>query len=114
MSKLRAVKKANLNDNIIKRHGDKFAWDFKYKTLKCLWDVHAIGTEPSVAHQMNYFKYVNMQMTYHDDYYKTRALSIVGPLEILTVILDKNNLTMFCASNQGYRWIFKIIHFGYM
>lgn len=105
LSKLRAIKKENLNDYITKRHGDKFTWDFKCKTLNCLWGVHAIGTESYTTHQLNYVKYVNMQKTYYNDYYTIGALSIVGPLEVLTVILDKNKFIMFCALNQGYQWI---------
>jgi hypothetical protein len=41
------------------------------------------------AHQLNYFKHINMQEAYCNDYYTNRALSISRPLEVLTVIHDK-------------------------
>ena len=36
LSKLRAIKKINVNDYITKRYNDKFAWCSKCETLKCL------------------------------------------------------------------------------
>ena len=48
-----------------------------------------MGTESYAAHQLNYFKHVNMQEAHRNDHYKNRALSISRPLEVLTVIHDK-------------------------
>jgi len=89
LSKLSAIKKAKFGDYITKRRGDKFARCSKCEKLKRLRDAHTMGTESYVAHQLNYFKHVNMQEAHRNDYYTNRALSISKPLEVLTVIHDK-------------------------
>ena len=89
LSKLSAIKKANFSEYITKRRGDKFARCSKCETLKRLRDAHTIGTESYSAHQLNYFKHVNMQEAHRNDYYTNRALSIARPLDVLTVIHDK-------------------------
>ena len=48
-----------------------------------------MGTESFTAHQLNYFKHVNMQEAHRNDYYTNRVLSISRSLEVLTVIHDK-------------------------
>ena len=89
LSKLSAIKKTNFSEYITKRRGDKFARCSNCEKLKRLRDAHTMGTESYVAHQLNYFKHVNMQEAHRNDYYTNRALSISKPLEVLTVIHDK-------------------------
>ena len=89
LSKLSAIKKANFSEYITKRRGDKFARCSNCEKLKRLRDAHTMGTESYIAHQLNYFKHVNMQEAHRHDYYTNRALSISLPLEVLTVIHDK-------------------------
>jgi hypothetical protein len=89
LSKLSAIKKANFSEYITKRRGDKFARCSNCEKLKRLRDAHTMGTESYIAHQLNYFKHVNMQEAHRNDYYTNRALSISRPLEVLTVIHDK-------------------------
>ena len=89
LSKLSAIKKANFSEYITKRRGDKFARCSNCEKLKRLRDAHTMGTESYIAHQLNYFKHVNMQEAHRNDYYTNRALSISKPLEVLTVIHDK-------------------------
>ena len=89
LSKLSAIKKANFREYITKRRGDKFARCSNCEKLKRLRDAHTMGTESYIAHQLNYFKHVNMQEAHRNDYYTNRALSISRPLEVLTVIHDK-------------------------
>ena len=91
LSKLSTIKKASFSKYIIKRRGDKFARCSNCEKLKCLWDAHTLEIESYIAHQLNYFKYVNMQEAHRNDYYTNRALSISKPLEVLTVIHDKMN-----------------------
>jgi hypothetical protein len=89
LSKLSAIKKTNFSEYITKRRGDKFARCSNCEKLKRLRDAHTMGTESYAAHQLNYFKHVNMQEAHRNDYYTNRALSISRPLEVLTVIHDK-------------------------
>src|ERR1700736_3885963 len=89
LSKLSAIKKANFSEYITKRRGDKFARCSNCEKLKRLQDAHTMGTKSYMAHQLNYFKHVNMQEADRNDYYTNRALSISRPLEVLTVIHDK-------------------------
>jgi hypothetical protein len=89
LSNLSAIKKAKFSEYITKRRGDKFARCSNCEKLKRLRDAHTMGTESYVAHQLNYFKHVNMQEAHRNDYYTNRALSISKPLEVLTVIHDK-------------------------
>ena len=89
LSKLSAIKKAKFSEYITKRRGDKFARCSNCEKLKRLRDAHTMGTESYAAHQLNYFKHVNMQEAHRNDYYTNRALSISRPLEVLTVIHDK-------------------------
>jgi hypothetical protein len=89
LSKLSAIKKANFSEYITKRRGDKFARCSNCEKLKRLRDAHTMGTESYMAHQLNYFKHVNMQEAHRNDYYTNRVLSISRPLEVLTVIYDK-------------------------
>ena len=89
LSKLSAIKKSNFSEYITKRRGDKFARCSNCEKLKRLRDAHTMGTESYAAHQLNYFKHVNMQEAHRNDYYTNRALSISRPLEVLTIIHDK-------------------------
>lgn len=89
LSKLSSIKKTNFRDYITKRCCDKFARCSKYETLKRLQDIYTIGSESYVAHQLNYFKHINLQEAYCNDYYTNRVLSIARLLKVLTVILDK-------------------------
>src|SRR5450631_355085 len=103
LSKLNAIKKANFSEYITKRRGDKFARCSNCKKLKRLRDAHTMGTESFAAHQMNYFKHVNMQEAHRNDYYTNRALSISRPLEVLTIIHDKMDhakTTSPCFANR--------------
>jgi len=89
LSKLSAIKKAKFSEYITKRRGDKFARCSTCEKLKWLRDAHTMGTESHTAHQLVYFKHVNLQEAHRNDYYTNRALSISKPLEILTIIHDK-------------------------
>ena len=62
-----------------------------------------MGTKSYAAHQLIYFKHVNMQEAHRNNYYTFRALSISRPLEVLTVIHDKMNYaktTSLCFVNR--------------
>ena len=89
LSKLSAIKKTNFSKYITKRRGDKCTRCCNCENLKRLRDAHTMGTESYAAHQLNYFKHVNMQEAHCNDYYTNRALSISRPLEVFTVIHDK-------------------------
>lgn len=91
LSKLSAIKQTNFSDYVSKICGDKVVRCSKCLTLKNCWGAHMIGTESYVAHQLNYFKYVNMQEVHCNDYYTNRALLIVRPLKVLTIIHDRMN-----------------------
>ena len=52
-------------------------------------NAHPIGTESHNRHQRKYIEYVNNQEAHRQDYYKNRALSIMRPNEVLTIIHDK-------------------------
>ena len=89
LSKLSAIKKANFSEYITKRRGDKFARCSNCEKLKRLRDAHTMGTKSYIAHQLNYFKHVNMQEAHRNDYYTNRALSISLPLEGLRSSMTK-------------------------
>lgn len=77
--------------------------------IEALHYAHTIGTKSYATHRLNYFKDVNIQEAHRNDYYTNRVLFLAKHWEVLTVIRDKigpcpNNLTIFCASNQGYGW----------
>ena len=60
-------------------------------------------TESYAAHQLNYYKHVNMQKTHRNDYYTNRALSISRPLEVLMVIhykIDHAKTTSLYFANR--------------
>ena len=103
LSKLSAIKKANFSEYITKKRGNKFTRCSNCEKLKCLRDAYTMGTESYAAHQLNYFKHINMQETYCIDYHTNRALSISRPLEVLTVIHNKNDhakITSPCFANR--------------
>jgi hypothetical protein len=76
LSKLCAIKKTNFSKYITKRQGDKFSQCSNCKKLKRLRNAHTMGTESYEAHNLNYFKHVNMQEAHHNEYYMNRVLSI--------------------------------------
>ena len=103
LSKLSTIKKTNFSEYITKRQGNKFTRCSNCEKLKRLRDAHTMGTEYSVAHQLTYFKHLNMQEAHRNDYYTNRTLSISRPLEVLTVIHDKMDhakTTPPCFANQ--------------
>jgi len=67
LSKLSAIKKTNFSEYITKRRGNKFAQCSNCQKLKRFRDAHIMGTESYVAHQLNYFKHINMQETHRND-----------------------------------------------
>jgi hypothetical protein len=60
-----------------------------------------MGNESYIAHQLNYFKHVNMQEAHRNDYYTNRTLSISRPLEVFTVIHDKMDYESMSKQPQG-------------
>jgi hypothetical protein len=88
-SKLSVIKNQQFAEYILKRPGDKFARCTTCEKYKGLRDAHPIGTESHTRHQAKYIEHVNNQEAHRQDYYKNRALSIMRPTEVLTVIHDK-------------------------
>ena len=89
LSKLSVIKKLQFAEYITKRPGDKFARCSACEKYKGLRDAHPIGTESHNRHQRKYIEHVNNQEAHRQDYYKNRALSIMRPNEVLTIIHDK-------------------------
>ena len=89
LSKLSVIKNQQFAEYILKRPGDKFARCTTCEKYKGLRDAHPIGTESHTRHQTKYIEHVNNQEAHRQDYYKNRALSIMRPTEVLTVIHDK-------------------------
>jgi hypothetical protein len=89
LSKLSVIKNQQFAEYILKRHGDKFARCTTCEKYKGLRDAHPIGTESHTRHQSKYIQHVNNQEAHRQDYYKNRALSIMRPAEVLTIIHDK-------------------------
>jgi hypothetical protein len=89
LSKLSVIKNQQFAEYILKRPGDKFARCTACEKYKGLRDAHPIGTESHTRHQRKYIEHVNNQEAHRQDYYKNRALSIMRPAEVLTVIHDK-------------------------
>ena len=89
LSKLSVIKNQQFAEYILKRPGDKFARCTACEKYKGLRDAHPIGTESHTRHQTKYIEHVNNQEAHRQDYYKNRALSIMRPTEVLTVIHDK-------------------------
>jgi hypothetical protein len=89
LSKLSVIKNQQFAEYILKRPGDKFARCTTCEKYKGLRDAHPIGTESHTIHHTKYIEHVNNQEAHRQDYYKNRALSIMRPTEVLTVIHDK-------------------------
>jgi len=89
LSKLSVIKNQQFAEYITKRPGDKFARCSTCEKYKGLRDAHPIGTESHTRHQQKYIEHVNNQEAHRQDYYKNRALSIMRPNEVLTIIHDK-------------------------
>ena len=89
LSKLSVIKNQQFAEYITKRPGDKFARCSACEKYKGLRDAHPIGTESHNRHQRKYIEHVNNQEAHRQDYYKNRALSIMRPNEVLTIIHDK-------------------------
>ena len=89
LSKLSVIKNLQFAEYITKRPGDKFARCTTCEKYKGLRDAHPIGTESHSRHQRKYIEHVNNQEAHRQDYYKNRALSIMRPNEVLTIIHDK-------------------------
>jgi uncharacterized C2H2 Zn-finger protein len=89
LSKLSVIKNQQFAEYITKRLGNKFARCFTCEKYKDLRDAHPIGTESYTRHQQKYIEHVNNQEAHRQDYYKNRALSIMRPNEVLTIIHDK-------------------------
>ena len=89
LSKLSVIKNQQFAEYILKRPGDKFARCTTCEKYKGLRDAHPIGTESHTRHQRKYIEHVNNQDAHRQDYYKNRALSIMRPSDVLTVIHDK-------------------------
>ena len=89
LSKLSVIKNQQFAEYITKRPGDKFARCTSCEKYKGLRDAHPIGTESHNKHQRKYIEHVNNQEAHRQDYYKNRALSIMRPNEVLTIIHDK-------------------------
>ena len=89
LSKLSVIKNQQFAEYILKRPGDKFARCTTCEKYKGLRDAHPIGTESHTRHQAKYIEHVNNQEAHRQDYYKNRALSIMRPTEVLTIIHDK-------------------------
>ena len=89
LSKLSVIKNQQFAEYILKRPGDKFARCTACEKYKGLRDAHPIGTESHTRHQQKYVEHVNNQEAHRQDYYKNRALSIMRPNEVLTIIHDK-------------------------
>ena len=89
LSKLSVIKNQQFAEYILKRPGDKFARCTACEKYKGLRDAHPIGTESHTRHQAKYIEHVNNQEAHRQDYYKNRALSIMRPTEVLTIIHDK-------------------------
>ena len=87
--KLNVIKSKNFTEYIAKRLGNKFARCIAYKKYKGLPDAHPIGTESHNRHQHKYIEHVNNEEAHRQDYHKNRALSIMRPIEVLTIIHDK-------------------------
>ena len=52
-------------------------------------NAHPKGTESHNRHQRKYIEHVNNQEVHRQDYYKNRALLIMRPNEVFTIIYDK-------------------------
>ena len=89
LSKLSVIKNQQFAEYVTKRPGDKFARCTACEKYKGLRDAHPIGTESHSRHQRKYTEHVNTQDAHRQDYYKNRALSIMRPNEVLTIIHNK-------------------------
>ena len=89
LSKLSVIKNQQFAEYITNIPGDKFARYSTCKKYKGLRDAHPIGTKSHNRHQRKYIEHVNNQEAHRQDYYKNRALSIMRPNEVLTIIHDK-------------------------
>lgn len=78
LSKLSAIKKTNFKEYITKKFAKICLSHSKCKTLKCLLDAHVIKIKSYYAHQLNYFKYVNMQNTHCNEYYTNVVFHSLG------------------------------------
>lgn len=87
--KLNVIKSKNFTEYIAKRLGNKFARCIAYKKYKGLPDAHPIGTESHNRHQHKYIEHVNNEEAHRQDYHKNRALSIMRPIEVLTIYHNK-------------------------
>ena len=103
LSKLSVIKNQQFAEYILKRPGDKFARCTACEKYKGLQDAHPIGTEFHTRHQRKYIEHINNQETHRQNYYKNRALSIIRPAEVLTVIHDKMDhakTACFCYAHK--------------
>lgn len=109
LSKLSMIKKTKFNNYIMKGHSDKYDWCSKCETLKCLWDALTIMTKSYIAHQLNYFKYVNMQDAHRNDHYTTRAFFIAMGLTSIKQLISQRQSTcmnnFFVAINMNDSWV---------
>jgi hypothetical protein len=67
LSKFSTIKNTKFSNYIIKGHSDKYDWCSKCETLKRLLDVLKISTKSYIAHELNNFKYVNIQDAHRND-----------------------------------------------
>ena len=89
LSKLSVIKNQQFAKYILKQPGDKFTRCTACDKYKGLRDAHLIGIESHIIHQRKYIEHVNNQEAHRQNYYKNRALSIMRPTNVITVIHEK-------------------------
>ena len=111
LSKLSVIKNQQFAEYITKRLGNKFARCYTCEKYKDLQDAYPIEIESHNRHQQKYIEHVNNQEAHCQDYYKNRALLIIRPNKVLTVIHDKiTERSLHCQvehhvrSKQIYFW----------